>query len=301
MNKERFIQLVEEIPKIEAAFTTQLAPMAIINGEIDGFNAETINQNPMYQAWRAAVEFELVDYEPAQMADNVRCEFRNIDGGWFQNITFVRLKGYLLAIAKNLLSEPVEAESEYDKYSEDGLNHYLLRALTNIQARHLLWNSEENDLNDAFRDSLDLLYSVNDQTRCGIYQSGTGAGEIDLLIRREGLPFAIIEALRLRSLEREYLNTHINKALTNYDQAGCPHAFVVVYAQVNDFANFWNKLLEHVKNYQFPYPIEEALSECAVEQTEVRVAKLKLSRSEKMEVFCWYCKKILQRGNDTAC
>lgn len=296
MNKERFIQLVEEIPQIEAAFTTQLAPMAIINGEIDGFNAETINQNPMYQAWRAAVEFELVDYEPAQMADNVRCEFRNIDGGWFQDITFVRLKGYLLAITKNLLSEPVEAESEYDKYSEDGLNHYLLRALTNIQARHLLWNSEENDLNDAFRDSLDLLYSVNDQTRRGVSQSGTGAGEIDLLIRREGLPFAIIEALRLRSMEREYLNTHINKALTNYDQAGCPHAFVVVYAQVNDFANFWNKLLEHVKNYQFPYPIEEALSECAVEQTEVRVAKLKLSRSEKPVNFRIYAIHLPDRN-----
>lgn len=296
MNKERFIQLVEEIPQIEAAFTTQLAPMAIINGEIDGFNAETINQNPMYQAWRAAVEFELVDYEPAQMADNVRCEFRNIDGGWFQDITFVRLKGYLLAIAENLLSQPVEAENGYDKYSEQGLNHYILRALTNLQARHLLWSGEENDLNDALRDSLDLLYSVNDQTRRGISQSGTGAGEIDLLIRREGLPFAIIEALRLRSLEREYLNTHINKALTNYDQAGCPHSFIVVYAQVNDFADFWNKLLEHVKNYQFPYPTEEALSECDVEQTEVRVVKLKLSRSERPVDFRIYAIHLPNRN-----
>lgn len=296
MNKERFIQLVEEIPQIEAAFTTQLAPMAIINGEIAGFNAETINQNPMYQAWRAAVEFELVDYEPAQMADNVRCGFRNIDGGWFQDITFVRLKGYLLAIAENLLSQPVEAENGYDKYSEQGLNHYILRALTNLQARHLLWSGEENDLNDALRDSLDLLYSVNDQTRRGISQSGTGAGEIDLLIRREGLPFAIIEALRLRSLEREYLNTHINKALTNYNQAGCPHSFIVVYAQVNDFADFWNKLLEHVKNYQFPYPTEEALSECDVEQTEVRVAKLKLSRSERPVDFRIYAIHLPNRN-----
>ena len=108
------------------------------------------------------------------------------------------------------------------------------------------------------------------------------------LIRREGLPFAIIEALRLRFLNREYLNTHINKALTNYDQAGCPHSFIVVYAQVNDFADFWNKLLEHVKNYQFPYPTEEALSECDVEQTEVRVAKLKFSRSERPVDFRIY-------------
>ncbi len=288
MNKERFIRLVEKIPQIEAIFTTRQAPVGIINGDIEGFDMGTINQNPTYQAWRAAVEIELADYEPAQIAENVRYEFRNIDCGWFEDITFVRLKGYLLAIAKNLLSQPVEAENGYDKYSEQGLNHYILRALTNLQARHLLWDSEENDLNDALRDSLDLLYSVNDQTRRGISQSGAGAGEIDLLIRREGLPFAIIEALRLRSLNREYLNTHINKALTNYDQAGCPHSIVVVYAQVNDFADFWNKLLEHVRNYQFPYPVDEALSELDVEQTEVRVAKMKLSRSERSVDFRIY-------------
>lgn len=252
MNKERFIQLVEKLPQIERLFTPQHADIAVLNGELAGFDMGTIYQNPTYQAWRASIEFELTDYEPAQIAENIRDEFRNIDGGWFQDITFVRLRGYLLVVTENLLSQPVEPENGYDKYSEDGLNHYLLRALTNIQARHLLWNSEENDLNDAFRDSLDLLYSVNDQTRRGISQSGTGAGEIDLLIRREGLPFAIIEALRLRSLEREYLNTHINKALTNYDQAGCPHASIVVYAQVNDFANFWNKLLEHVKKLSVP-------------------------------------------------
>lgn len=288
MNKERFIRLVEKLPQIEAIFTMRQAPVGVINGDIDGFDMGTIYQNPTYQTWRAAVEFELAGYEPVQIADNVRNEFRNIDDGWFEDIKFVRLKGYLLAIAENLLSQPVESENGYDKYSEQGLNHYVLRALTNLQARHLLWNSEENDLNDALRDSLDLLYSMNDQTRRGISQSGAGAGEIDLLIRREGLPFAIIEALRLRSLNREYLNTHINKALTNYDQAGCPHSFVVVYAQVNDFADFWNKLLEHVRNYQFPYPVNDALSELVVEQTEVRVAKMKLSRSEKPVDFRIY-------------
>lgn len=296
MNKERFIQLVEKLPQIERLFTPQHADTAVLNGELDGFDMGTIYQNPTYQAWRASVEFELADYEPARIAENIRDEFRNIDGGWFQDMTFVRLKGYLLAIAENLLSQPVEAENGYDKYSEQGLNHYILRALTNLQAKHLLWNGEENDLNDALRDSLDLLYSVNNQTRRGISQSGAGVGEIDLLIRREGLPFAIIEALRLRFLNREYLNTHINKALTNYDQAGCPHSFIVVYAQVNDFADFWNKLLEHVKNYQFPYPTEEALSECDVEQTEVRVAKLKFSRSERPVDFRIYAIHLPNRN-----
>jgi hypothetical protein len=297
MNKERFIRLVEKLPQIERMFAPRQADIALFNGEPEGFDMGTIYQNPTYQTWRTAVEFELAGYEPVQIADNVRYEFRNIDGGWFEDMTFVRLKGYLIAIAENLLSQPVEVENGYDKYSEQGLNHYILRALTNLQARHLLWSGEENDLNDALRDSLDLLYSVNDQTRRGISQSGAGAGEIDLLIRREGLPFAIIEALRLRSLNREYLNTHINKALTNYDQVGCPHSFVVVYAQVNDFADFWNRLLEHVRNYQFPYPTEEELSECAVEQTEVRVAKLKLSRSEKLVDFRIYAIHLPNRND----
>jgi hypothetical protein len=288
MNKNRFIELVEKLPEIESLFTPTTIETAVFYGEKMGYESETIRHNQTYQTWRVSIELELDSYNHSQIVEEVRRGFRDVDRGWLERNDFDRVKGYLLAIAENLLSEPVEAESGYDKYSEDGLNHYLLRALTNIQARHLLWNSEENDLNDAFRDSLDLLYSVNDQTRRGISQSGTGAGEIDLLIRREGLPFAIIEALRLRSLEREYLNTHINKALTNYDQAGCPHAFVVVYAQVNDFANFWNKLLEHVKNYQFPYTVDDTLSELVVEQTEVRVAKMKLSRSEKPVDFRIY-------------
>ena len=288
MNKNRFIELVEKLPEIESLFTPTTIETAVFYGEKMGYESETIRHNQTYQTWRVSIELELDSYNHSQIVEEVRRGFRDVDRGWLERNDFDRVKGYLLAIAENLLSEPVEAESGYDKYSEDGLNHYLLRALTNIQARHLLWNSEENDLNDAFRDSLDLLYSVDDQTRRGISQSGTGAGEIDLLIRREGLPFAIIEALRLRSLEREYLNTHINKALTNYDQAGCPHAFVVVYAQVNDFANFWNKLLEHVKNYQFPYTVDDTLSELVVEQTEVRVAKMKLSRSEKPVDFRIY-------------
>lgn len=288
MNKNRFIELVEKLPEIESLFTPTTIETAVFYGEKMGYESETIRHNQTYQTWRVSIELELDSYNHSQIVEEVRRGFRDVDRGWLERNDFDRVKGYLLAIAENLLSEPVEAESGYDKYSEDGLNHYLLRALTNIQARHLLWNSEENDLNDAFRDSLDLLYSVNDQTRRGISQSGTGAGEIDLLIRREGLPFAIIEALRLRSLEREYLNTHVNKALTNYDQAGCPHAFVVVYAQVNDFANFWNKLLEHVKNYQFPYTVDDTLSELVVEQTEVRVAKMKLSRSEKPVDFRIY-------------
>ena len=288
MNKNRFIELVEKLPEIESLFTPTTIETAVFYGEKMGYESETIRHNQTYQTWRVSIELELDSYNHSQIVEEVRRGFRDVDRGWLERNDFDRVKGYLLAIAENLLSEPVEAKSGYDKYSEDGLNHYLLRALTNIQARHLLWNSEENDLNDAFRDSLDLLYSVNDQTRRGISQSGTGAGEIDLLIRREGLPFAIIEALRLRSLEREYLNTHINKALTNYDQAGCPHAFVVVYAQVNDFANFWNKLLEHVKNYQFPYTVDDTLSELVVEQTEVRVAKMKLSRSEKPVDFRIY-------------
>ena len=69
-----------------------------------------------------------------------------------------------------------------------------------------------------------------------------------------------------------------------------------MYAQVNDFADFWNKLLEHVKNYQFPYPTEEALSECDVEQTEVRVAKLKFSRSERPVDFIIYAIHLPNRN-----
>lgn len=47
-------------------------------------------------------------------------------------------------------------------------------------------------------------YPVRDQTRQGTSNGGKEAGEVDILVRKEGFPFSIIEALNLSSISEAY-------------------------------------------------------------------------------------------------
>lgn len=42
-------------------------------------------------------------------------------------------------------------------------------------------------------------------------------GEIDLLVYDDSIPVAIIEALKMSSVNKKYLSEHIEKVLVNYD------------------------------------------------------------------------------------
>ncbi len=71
-------------------------------------------------------------------------------------------------------------------------------------------NSNENEINDYFRDMLGMMgyQEVKDQTRHGVSKSGKDAGEVDLLLSKEGKEIAIIEALKLSSVEKPLLSVH---------------------------------------------------------------------------------------------
>lgn len=60
-------------------------------------------------------------------------------------------------------------------------------------------NSSENSINDFFRDTLSLMgyNEVKDQTRHGISSGGKEAGEVDILITKDGKEVAIFEGLKL--------------------------------------------------------------------------------------------------------
>lgn len=63
--------------------------------------------------------------------------------------------------------------------------------------------AKENNRNDYIRDMLERSnYEVLDQTRRGLALAGKEAGEVDLLIKIEGMPGTIIEALNLDSLKK---------------------------------------------------------------------------------------------------
>ena len=140
-------------------------------------------------------------------------------------------------------------------------------------------SSSENSINDYFRDMLATLgyFEVKDQTRHGISTSGTDAGEVDLLLTKEGKEVAIIEALKLNCVDTSYINLHINKSISNYNALGTA-TFIVAYVSVANFEDFWSKFLCHISNFAYPIPIKKIVSEKPYPNAVSRIADTILSR-----------------------
>ena len=132
------------------------------------------------------------------------------------------------------------------------------------------------------RDSLEMVYQIKDQTRQGVSQSGKGSGEIDIQICKENMPYAIIEGLKVNSVNKDYIETHLNKLLTKYDPVGCPMAYALIYASVNSFDKFWKKCFAYIcDEYDFPYSVVEGPEEIHIIYTDSRHAKVILERNDR--------------------
>lgn len=130
-------------------------------------------------------------------------------------------------------------------------------------------------------------YDVKDQTRRGGSASGKEAGEIDILIEENGLPVTIIEALNLRSVASTYLDRHINK-IYNYDTVGNKFNVLLVYVTVADFSAFCDRYRQHVREFNYPYPMiadEDIIME-DFEYSNIKVIKISLNRNNhKTELY----------------
>ena len=127
----------------------------------------------------------------------------------------------------------------------------------------------------------DCLYEVRDQTRQGASESGKDAGEVDIMLCNNGNPAVIMEGLKLSSFESGKLDSHINKALENYDPNGCPLIYVLIYATVKGFGDFWEKIMNHMNDYCFPYETVERMQNVVTAYTDSRHAKAVLCRNGK--------------------
>ena len=137
----------------------------------------------------------------------------------------------------------------------------------------------ENSINDYFRDALLLMgYSeVKDQTRHGISLSGKDAGEVDILISKDGKEIAVFEGLKLASVDSAYINTHLSKAIINYNALGTA-TFIVAYVSSYDSESFWNRYFEYLERYQYPLQIKRTLKTMTSPNAAVRIANMILSR-----------------------
>lgn len=139
-------------------------------------------------------------------------------------------------------------------------------------------NFSEDDRNTYISDLLDSAgYQTKDQTRQGTSYAGKSAGEIDILIKdSRGLPFTIIEALNLVSVDKKYIKKHIEKLLNNYDTVGLENNFIVVYANVANFGGFCSKYIDYISNkHKYKY-----LFQSVKEIEDYRYADFKIYEAE---------------------
>lgn len=142
-------------------------------------------------------------------------------------------------------------------------------------------NSSENNINDFFRDALSLMgyNEIKDQTRHAVSDSGKEAGEVDILITKEGKEVAIFEGLKLTSVNTSNIDNHIEKAILNYNSLGTT-TFVVAYVDTSDFESFWNRFYEHLKKINFPLNVKRAVHPLTYPNASTRIAEMVLSRDD---------------------
>ena len=140
-------------------------------------------------------------------------------------------------------------------------------------------NSSENSINDYFRDMLFAkgYKEVKDQTRHGVSVNGKDAAEVDILLTKDGKEIAIYEGLKIDSVSQAYIDTHINKAITNYNALGTA-TFIVAYVCSSNLESFWERYSVHIENYNFPLEIKKGFCANTYPNAAIRVASMVLTR-----------------------
>lgn len=140
-------------------------------------------------------------------------------------------------------------------------------------------HSSENSINDFVRDGLSFMgyHEVKDQSRHGISTNGAEAGEVDILLTKGGKEIAIYEGLNLASVNSSYINTHIDKAIVNYNALGTA-TYVVAYVNSANFESFWDRYTEYINCYDFPITVKRGINKLAHPNAAMRAATMIMSR-----------------------
>lgn len=194
---------------------------------------------------------------------------------WIQKQIYYQIIGVEDELIEALDGVPVSI------LDEDTVSRNVMKALLNVQKDKLYESAKENNINDGIRNQLSIVYEVKDQTRQGDSESGRDAGEVDIMLCDNGNPAVIMEGLKLASFESGKLDTHINKALVNYDPNGCPLVYILIYATVKGFGEFWDKVMNYIDGYSFPYDTVDGIRDIATAYADSRHAKVVLNRNGK--------------------
>ncbi|GLC90071.1 hypothetical protein [Lysinibacillus piscis] len=228
--------------------------------------------------------------EPIKRALGLLSEPPIIDFGWLtiegKNIYAIKVKKITSTIFFKS-TQDIESQSEL-------FIHNLYLACMKLQARKLYVNATEDERNDFIADLLETNgYRLKDQTRRGSSAAGKSSGEVDIFIERNGMPFTIIEALNLDSLNTSYLNIHLDK-IYSYDTAGNAFNVCLSYVKVKDFGSFWDKYCAHVKRHEYPVMLvsSDINADKEYPYSDIRFMTTNHNRSGKTTCLYHICVKI---------
>lgn len=223
-----------------------------------------------------------------------------------RDIALLKSKGHILkeSISKSLKSsesgfllkeiyyfesesvEPIPLSNAARLNADIASSQVVLRDLLQIGQRFCLncaFNgaSSENSMNDYFRDLLFMkgYTEIKDQTRHGLSVNKKDSAEVDILLTKDGKEIAIYEGLKLSSVSTTYIDTHISKAVVNYNALGTS-TFIVAYVDVSDFDSFWNRYVSYLQSYSFPLLVKSPIEVYPYPDAAARVASTILTRDD---------------------
>ena len=103
------------------------------------------------------------------------------------------------------------------------------------------------------------------------------AGEVDLLLKKDDKEVAIVEGLKLASVDKAYIKEHIDKAIVNYNPLGTS-TFIIAYAGAADFAGLWNRLYSYLTSYEYPIEVKRELKELVQASAAIKCAEILLNK-----------------------
>jgi len=153
-----------------------------------------------------------------------------------QRINLYNLQNLTAANCASMKKRPAFTEFEFD----------LEWTLHRLGRRAKKEDSEDYN-NDYLRDMLNSKeYNIKDQTREGSSMSGKGAGELDLVVEDEGFLFTLVEAMKLSSVDTDYIDKHYLKLLSNYNPLEVKRTFLLTYYVGANFTTWWDKYTKHI-------------------------------------------------------
>lgn len=183
---------------------------------------------------------------------------------------------HMSVIEEKMMKGQIDAsEMNFSVFFDDFMDSCLT-----LQGNKRVIEGSEDDKTMYIRDLLTAKkYTALDQTQRGKSETGIQSGEVDLLVlNKRRVPFCVIEALVLKSVEKANIKSHIDK-ISKYDVNGLSKNIVLNYVFTADFDDFTKRYKSYISSAELEYPLSRVNDFSNPNYSEVRLINTIFTRS----------------------